>query len=117
MTFYVLGLLGLIALAVAAVYTRGRGGTSVPPAAVSQEVNPAPLFTPPPGTPPPGQVWSPEHGHWHNIAPDPSGVPGSAGANLGFRPAPAPPGTPPPGKVWSEEHGHWHDIEPPVPNP
>lgn len=35
----------------------------------------------------PGQVWSEEHGHWHD----------------------APPGGQP-GQVWSEEHGHWHDA-------
>ena len=23
--------------------------------------------TPPPGEAPPGKVWSPEHGHWHDI--------------------------------------------------
>lgn len=45
----------------------------------------------PPGPAPPGQVWSEEHGHWHNTAPQP-------------------PGPPPPGKVWSAEHGHYHDA-------
>lgn len=29
-----------------------------------------PTFVPqPPGEVPPGKVWSPEHGHWHDIAP------------------------------------------------
>ena len=56
----------------------------------------------------PGQVWSPEHGHWHD-APAPGRVPVAPAAPAGT-PAPAPPGTPPPGKVWSPEHGHWHDA-------
>jgi len=46
------------------------------------------------------RVWSPEHGHWHNI----QGRPGDRNTN------PQPPGSPPPGKVWSPEHGHWHDV-------
>ncbi len=72
----------------------------------------------PPGDPPPGKVWSPEHGHWHDI-------PGAASTNVAgpFAPTstpsqvpppgtltPQPPGDPPPGKVWSPEHGHWHDL-------
>ena len=60
----------------------------------------------------PGQVWSPEHGHWHD-APVPGRVPISA-AGVGEQ-KPAPPGTPPPGKVWSPEHGHWHDAPRPLP--
>lgn len=52
----------------------------------------------PPGDPPPGKVWSSEHGHWHDVPAGP--------------PYPQPPGDPPPGKVWSTEHGHWHDIPP-----
>lgn len=55
----------------------------------------------------PGQVWSPEHGHWHD-APAPGRAPLNP-ARLGEQ-KPAPPGTPPPGKVWSPEHGHWHDA-------
>jgi len=46
--------------------------------------------------PPPGKVWSEEHGHWHDAA-----VPGLE----------RPPGPAPPGKVWNEEHGHWHDAD------
>ena len=63
--------------------------------------------TPPPGEAPPGKVWSPEHGHWHNIPTTPASAPGIA-PNL---PQPQPPGETPPGKVWSPEHGHWHDIQ------
>jgi len=55
----------------------------------------------------PGQVWSSEHGHWHD-APVPGRAPINA-AGIGEQ-KPAPPGTPPPGKVWSPEHGHWHDA-------
>lgn len=47
----------------------------------------------PPGPAPPGKVWSPEHGHWHEITLTPQ-----------------PPGPVPEGKVWSQEHGHWHDA-------
>jgi len=59
-----------------------------------------------PGSPPPGKVWSAEHGHWHDVNPSrqssqPVDQPG----------APQPPGAPPPGKVWSTEHGHWHDAQ------
>src|SRR5688572_11596589 len=60
----------------------------------------------------PGQVWSPEHGHWHD-APVPGRAPINA-TGLGEQ-KPAPPGTPPPGKVWSTEHGHWHDAPRPLP--
>ncbi len=66
------------------------------------------LAAPPLGEAPPGKVWSPEHGHWHDIAATPAGaVPGVA-SNL---PQSQPPGETPPGKVWSPEHGHWHDIQ------
>jgi hypothetical protein len=62
---------------------------------------PAQAGTPqPPGDPPPGKVWSPEHGHWHTAP--------SAADTLGG--TPQPPGDPPPGKVWSEAHGHWHNA-------
>ena len=44
---------------------------------------------------PAGQVWSEEHGHYHE----------------GQNPAPRPLVPTPPGKVWSEEHGHWHDAD------
>ncbi|MCH7724292.1 MAG: SEC-C domain-containing protein [Bacteroidetes bacterium] len=59
-------------------------------------------FTPQsPGPAPPGKVWSPEHGHWHDATPtqQQSGPP--------FLQSPGPV---PDGKVWSPEHGHWHDV-------
>ncbi len=60
-------------------------------------------FTPqPPGPAPQGKVWSPEHGHWHNIAPTQQQSSGPL--------YPQPPGSVPEGKVWSTEHGHWHDV-------
>ena len=67
---------------------------------------------PQPGPAPPGKVWSPDHGHWHD-------APGTASASgLGDQslqsPAqltPQPFGPVPEGKVWSPEHGHWHDEE------
>lgn len=55
----------------------------------------------PPGPVPPGKVWSPEHGHWHDAPIDPTAAP-----------VPQPPGPAPAGKVWSPEHGHWHDVTP-----
>ncbi len=60
----------------------------------------------------PGQVWSPEHGHWHDAS-APASAPLGAAA-IGEQ-KPPPPGTPPPGKVWSPEHGHWHDTPRPLP--
>ena len=50
----------------------------------------------------PGRVWSPEHGHWHNV--------GGAGTRSAARSVPRPPGAAPPGKMWSPDHGHWHDA-------
>lgn len=75
----------------------------------------------PPGAPPPGKVWSAEHGHWHDAAPGGSqpervplpgaGSPDTAGASSipGLGGTPQPPGEAPPGKIWSAEHGHWHE--------
>jgi len=53
----------------------------------------------------PGQVWSEEHGHWHDApaAPAPSTTPSQTRSTQPSGPAPE-------GKVWSEEHGHWHDT-------
>ena len=49
-----------------------------------------------------GRVWSPEHGHWHDVGGDTSRPTGE--------PVSQPPGPAPPGKVWSAAHGHWHDA-------
>jgi len=90
----------------------------------------APQFTPqPPGPVPMGKVWSPEHGHWHNVQPAatatalPSNnsstgttsnvfdiLPGQEGTQAQAKLTPQPPGPVPEGKVWSAEHGHWHNI-------
>lgn len=76
----------------------------------------------PPGEAPPGKIWSPEHGHWHDAAPaaqtaspiriDQSTGPAQATGNTApiSVSVPQPPGAVPPGKVWSPEHGHWHDA-------
>ncbi|HZY09970.1 MAG TPA: SEC-C metal-binding domain-containing protein [Bacteroidota bacterium] len=69
-------------------------------------------------TAPPGKVWSPEHGHWHDVTgnelPSPVGAtpqPQTTTTNpQAGTPSQQPPGPPPPGKVWSAEHGHWHNI-------
>ena len=76
--------------------------TSVIPQATARSA------TPPPGDAPPGKVWSPEHGHWHNISTNSASMLPGAEANI---PQPQPLGEAPPGKVWSSEHGHWHDIQ------
>ena len=76
----------------------------------------------------PGQVWSEEHGHWHDAPATPArpATPATSTtpsqANPTQAPASAsspastqgnstrPPGPAPEGKVWSEEHGHWHNA-------
>ena len=85
----------------------------------------------------PGQVWSEEHGHWHDAparpaatttppsSPATTGTPATSPATTSTpATSPAnstrsaqekptrPPGPAPEGKVWSEEHGHWHDVAP-----
>ncbi|HUP49828.1 MAG TPA: SEC-C metal-binding domain-containing protein [Thermoanaerobaculia bacterium] len=94
------------------------------PSSASPARSAAQTNTPQPGPAPPGKVWSPEHGHWHD-APTrmtlPLGSPGggpmqSPGSPIQVTtqqqvaPAAQPPGPAPPGKVWSPEHGHWHDA-------
>lgn len=59
----------------------------------------------PPGAAPLGKVWSPEHGHWHDLS---DLLPGSTQTQVQL--TPQPPGPVPPGKVWFPEHGHWHDA-------
>jgi hypothetical protein len=61
----------------------------------------------PAGEAPPGKVWSPEHGHWHDINTNVSPTTSPTNNSLQQQPA----GEAPPGKVWSPEHGHWHDIQ------
>lgn len=79
-----------------------QGGSAAPAPASSSAV---PLASPapqPPGPAPAGQVWSAEHGHWHD-------VPTTNNIAVQTQTSPAP-GAAPAGKVWSEEHGHWHDA-------
>ena len=73
----------------------------------------------PPGPVPAGKVWSPEHGHWHNVLNAGSvlgttpGAPTTVGTSITNplgTPGPQPAGPVPPGKVWSPEHGHWHNA-------
>tara|TARA_B100001245_G_C22772923_1_gene373579 strand:- start:344 stop:781 length:438 start_codon:yes stop_codon:yes gene_type:complete len=66
----------------------------------------------PPGPAPPGKVWSPEHGHWHDGATvSPATTPRSVLNKPQTQPPPGevPPGEAPPGKEWSPEHNHWHN--------
>jgi len=57
---------------------------------------------------PPGKVWSEEHNHWHDAAPQSSSQARTPTSNAL---KPQPDGEAPPGKVWSPEHGHWHDKQ------
>jgi hypothetical protein len=73
----------------------------------------------PPGPVPPGQVWSTEHGHWHDVAAASPANPiqvQQTNTAVPLRttagPTPQPAGPVPPGQVWSPEHGHWHDAAP-----
>lgn len=114
--------LTVLVIAVAAVAAAGVIPSLLPekkeekPAAVSRRAPRA------------GQVWSEEHGHWHDAA-APTGAPVSPAmtpltpAQRSQRPPgspqqpaqtfrkPQPPGPTPEGKVWSPEHGHWHDAK------
>lgn len=87
--------------------TGTNAAAPAPTAAVTTTPAPAANGAPypqPAGAVPPGKVWSPEHGHWHNAVA--TGVPASV-------PFPTPAARPiatPDGRVWSEEHKHWHDA-------
>lgn len=91
----------------AAGSTAGVPGSAAPPL-------PGQNTTEPPGGTPAGKVWSPEHGHYHDIQPSagqsPVSAPGSSPIQPGITKTPQPPGPVPAGKVWSAEHGHWHDA-------
>jgi|ETNmetMinimDraft_16_1059900.scaffolds.fasta_scaffold44073_2 hypothetical protein len=58
----------------------------------------------------PGQVWSPEHGHWHDAPATSTPLSTPLDPQSPTVPTTEPPGPAPPGKVWSSEHGHWHDA-------
>lgn len=73
---------------------------------------------PPPGEAPPGKVWSPEHGHYHDVSTQTTETTvGSTTTPVPANLTPEPPGPPPEGKVWSAEHGHYHDAPTPAPTP
>jgi hypothetical protein len=76
--------------------------------------DPPAVLSPPRGAPP-GKVWDPEHGHFHDIdggAASPGELPA-----IGERPwdhnytIHRPEGEAPEGQVWSESHGHWHPTD------
>lgn len=81
------------------------------PASPAATAAAAPVNIPQPNVPtPPGKVWSPEHGHWHDVetgAAPVAEIPPDVEAQI------KPPGVPsaPAGMVWSEEHKHWHKAE------
>lgn len=86
------------------------------PASVSQV--PGQSVPQPSGDAPPGKVWSPEHGHWHD-APAATSAPAAPPADTPHATQqaggiPQPDGPVPEGKVWSPEHGHWHDATQPA---
>jgi hypothetical protein len=108
-----LGLIIVLALAGGAVL--GSGGTylyfkplvaakqSAPPAAgvtppaQTATMTPQRQFTPapqPPGEPPPGKVWSVEHGHWHDAPAAPVVITPPAPAPAALTPAAATPAAP-----------------------
>lgn len=101
----------IAAVGVAASFLGRKPATTTPGAnrATSSQAG-----RPQPGPAPPGKVWSPEHGHWHDAAPgqqtQTAAIPGRPAQTTPSAPVPQPAGTPPPGKVWSPEHGHWHDA-------
>jgi len=119
-------LLGVVIAAVAAVGLipllpeRAKKAEPIPQVQAPPPPRPGPQ---PPGPVPPGKVWSPEHGHWHDVAaqspiqvtPGPA-MPANAAVNASTPGSltPAPPGPAPAGKVWSQEHGHWHDLPAPT---
>ena len=92
------------------------------PLAGGTGVRPSGLMSQPSGPAPEGKIWSPEHGHWHELsAPAAQAINGggnftSTSTELASL-TPQPPGPVPEGKVWSPEHGHWHDDVPPPPAP
>lgn len=94
-----------------------------PAATQASAAAPAAPATPvaqPAGDPPPGKVWSKEHGHWHDIATgtnqkspiqiDASGGLAPVVTTPGTKVPKLQPGPAPEGKIWSLEHGHWHDL-------
>lgn len=125
-----------------ATRTTAGSGTRPPPVSGARLDPATGLYPKPPGPTPPGKVWSPQHGHWHNApgttqssgtraapasapptAPPTTGSGTKAPRSAASAPAgpapdpttglyPQPPGLPPPGKVWSAAHGHWHDAGP-----
>ena len=99
--------LGVLSLVVLWFFTSGSEPTVTPLSSSSNSFSPqASNRTIPTGNPPPGKVWSSEHGHWH----DSSSGALEKGPDLSIKePKPEPPGEAPTGKTWSSEHGHWHD--------
>ena len=113
----------IVALAGAAAYwsapdektnTVAQSPTRAAPFPMAAASQTRPVLVPqPPGPVPEGKVWSPEHGHWHDVDPGYqvfATSPSSSPSAPNFVPAPQPPGPVPEGKVWSTEHGHWHDA-------
>lgn len=86
-TLMALGIGGAVAvlLIVLAMQMKGPAGGVAPVAGTSTSVPVGGAPTPqPPGEAPPGKVWSPEHGHWHDVP-----ATGTMPVPVGTPPAPA----------------------------
>lgn len=128
-------LVAIAAIAAVGIYPMIASSRAKKDAAAAVFPAPAQAPRPQPGVAPPGKVWSPEHGHWHDAGAAQGGLSatstqspikieqstGPAGPTGSTAPitvsVPKPPGEAPPGKVWSPEHGHWHDAAPAAPAP
>lgn len=113
--FYAAVFVGLLVVGAGAalIDSKQKRAATVVPAMAAETAAPGmlaagDLHPQPPGPVPEGKVWSPEHGHWHNIvAADSATMPATTASR--YTPGPQPDGPVPEGKVWSEEHGHWHN--------
>lgn len=106
----------------AAVATSAAALPAAPaPTSTAPAAQPASPVAQPDGPVPPGKVWSPEHGHWHDVAAPASRTPvrietGNPAIKIETSNPPAGSDhesvtsgqSPRPGMVWSAQHGHWH---------
>ena len=73
---------GVLSLAAIWFFTSGSEPTVTPLSSSSNSFSPqASKRTMPTGNPPPGKVWSSEHGHWH----DSPSVPATTGSGLNLK--------------------------------
>lgn len=84
------------------------------PIPLTQQASSNPI-TAPPGPAPKGKIWSPDHGHWHDIDPasdfdliPPTTIPGQTPVGITGSAVSGVAATA--GMIWSTEHEHWHDA-------